>query len=193
MKASPALEQQLTAIARGAPWFMRALAAVRGLDLPNWCIGAGAVRNLVWDALHGYPLPSTLPDIDVVYFDPDSQADEQDAAIQSALSSVCPELSWEVTNQAHVHRWLALSLGQQVAPFRSLEAAVASWPEFATAVGVRLEKDDTLTVIAPHGLDDLFAMIVRHNPASASIASYLARVAGKRFAERWPQVSVVIS
>lgn len=32
---------------------MRALRAVRTLDLPDWLIAAGFVRNLVWDNLFG--------------------------------------------------------------------------------------------------------------------------------------------
>ena len=31
------------------------------------CIGAGALRNLVWDALHGQPR-SGLADVDLAYF-----------------------------------------------------------------------------------------------------------------------------
>jgi hypothetical protein len=46
-------------------------------------------------------------------------------------------------------------------------------------------------VLAPHGLDDLFAMVVRRNPARVSVATYRQRVAQKRYAERWPRVRVV--
>jgi hypothetical protein len=48
---------------------MSALVAVRSLGLGSWCIGAGAVRSLAWDTLHGFDKPSALEDIDVVYFD----------------------------------------------------------------------------------------------------------------------------
>ena len=51
------LEERLCHIARSSTWFMAALKAVRDLELPSWCIGAGAVRNLVWDALHDYSTP----------------------------------------------------------------------------------------------------------------------------------------
>ena len=46
---------RVTALVREAPWFMAALRAGRALGLAQWCIGAGALRNLVWDALHGQP------------------------------------------------------------------------------------------------------------------------------------------
>ena len=95
-----------------------------------------------------------------------------------------------VTNQAGVHRWFAATLGQEVAPLASLEEGVATWPEFATCVGVYLNGDGTLGVVAPHGLDDLFGLRVRHNPQRASAATYRERVQAKRFAERWPRLSI---
>lgn len=60
----------MTRIVRDTPWLLRALRAVRELALPDWCIGAGALRNAVWDSLHGHTQPSELRDIDVAYFDP---------------------------------------------------------------------------------------------------------------------------
>ena len=54
MSGQEALAARLRAIARATPWCMQALQAVQQLGLPHCCIGAGAVRTLVWDALHGY-------------------------------------------------------------------------------------------------------------------------------------------
>ena len=182
--------ERLVALARATPWFMQALVQVRALRLPAWCIGAGAVRNLVWDALHGYAIPSAVADIDVAWFDADDAAPERDAALQAQLHTAAPEMPWEVTNQAGVHRWFEGHFGHAVAPLRSLEEAVASWPEYATAVGLRLDEDDHLHVIAPHGLADLFAMVVRRNPARVSVETYRERVANKRYSQRWPRVAV---
>ena len=170
---------------------MRALAQVRALRLHAWCVGAGAVRNLVWDALHGHSTPSTLADVDVAWFDADDLAPERDAALQARLREAAPDTPWEVTNQAGVHLWFEQHFGHAVAPLRSLEEAVASWPEYATAIGVWLDDADQLHLIAPHGLDDLFAMIVRRNPARVSVETYRERVASKRYAQRWPRVTVV--
>lgn len=173
---------------------MDALQAVRGLGLADACIGAGAVRNLVWDALHGKTRPSALSDIDVAYFDAGfDRADHgaaRDAALQSRLQALRPDLPWEVTNQAAVHLWFEAHFGHAVAPLRSLEDAIASWPEYATAVGLRLEADDTITVLAPLGLDDLFGCIVRRNPARVSLETYRRRIVEKRYAERWPGVRI---
>ena len=187
----PSDQQRLLALARATPWFMQALTHVRALGLPAGCVGAGAVRNLVWDALHAHPAPSALPDIDVAFFDATDLSPARDAALQGRLAAMSPGTPWEVTNQAGVHLWFERRFGHVVAPLGSLDEAVASWPEYATAVGLRLDDADRLHVIAPHGLDDLFGMLVRRNPARASLATYRARVASKRYAQRWPRVRVV--
>jgi hypothetical protein len=184
-------QQRLLALARATPWFMQALTRVRALRLLAGCVGAGAVRNLVWDALHAHATPSALPDIDVAFFDATDLSPARDAALQACLSAASPGTPWEVTNQAGVHLWFERHFGHAVAPLGSLDEAVASWPEYATAVGVWLDDADRLHVIAPHGLDDLFGMVVRRNPARASLATYLERVASKCYAQRWPRVRVV--
>ena len=61
----------------------------------------------------------------------------------------------------------------------------------ATAVGVFLDNDNVLRVVAPHGLSDLFAMRVRRNAASVSAQIYHQRIAEKRWNERWPLLEVV--
>jgi hypothetical protein len=184
------LEARLITIARESTWFWSALVAVRSLNLPAWCIGAGAVRNLVWDRLHDVRTPSSLPDIDVAYFDASDLSAERDAQIQRRLSDVHPSVPWEVTNQAAVHTWFEATFGYPVSPLVSLEDGVASWPEFATSVGITLRDDDSINVIAPYGLDDLFAMVIRRNPARASIETYRKRVEQKQYQKRWPRVIV---
>ena len=185
------LAHKLIEIAQGSAWFMDALAAVRQLGLTQWCIGAGAVRSLVWDSLHGKLSPSNLSDVDVAYFDPDDVSTERDQRLQDRLQALRPSVPWEVTNQAGVHHWFEGYFGHAVAPLTSLHEAVASWPEFATAVGISLDDDNALRVIAPHGLEDLFAITIRRNPTRVSIETYRERVAQKRYAERWPLVRVV--
>jgi hypothetical protein len=45
-------------------------------------------------------------------------------------------------------------------------------------------------VIAPHGLEDLFNCVVRRNPTRVSLETYRRRVEQKRYAARWPRVTV---
>lgn len=185
------MEERLRDLARRSFWFAPALRAVRDQGLTSWCIGAGAVRNLVWDALHDHPTPTHLADVDVAYFDATDLMPERDAEIQHRLRSALPGTPWEVTNQAAVHHWFEGHFGHAVEPLHSLHEAVASWPEYATCVGLTLNEDDSIGVIAPYGLDDLFNCIVRRNPMRVSLATYRQRVEQKNYASRWPKVRVV--
>jgi hypothetical protein len=58
-----------------------------------------------------------------------------------------------------------------------------------TAVGVRLEADDTLSVIAPLGTDDLLGLACRPTAFGRTLrGEYDARIAAKRWRELWPKV-----
>jgi hypothetical protein len=170
---------------------MDALAAARAVDAPDWLIGAGAVRTAVWDNLHGFEQPSQLADVDLVFFDPEDLSGERERAVERALAAAMPDVSWDAKNQAAVHLWYAARFGDEVEPLGSTEEGVATWPEFATCVGVRLERDDRLQLVAPHGLDDLLGMVHRRNPARVSVEEYERRLRDKRIRERWPLVRLL--
>lgn len=189
--ATAAQRLRLIRIVRGTEWLMRALRVARELDLPDWCIGAGALRNAVWDAVHGYEVASPPRDVDLAYFDPDHLEAERDHALEARLRARDRSLPWEVTNQAGVHLWFEEVFGHPVEPLTSIEAAVATWPETATAVAVSLTADDEIRVLAPLGLDDLLGVVVRRNPARVSVDTYRRRIREKRYAERWPRVRVI--
>lgn len=185
------LFQDLRRILAGSEPFMAILHAVREVDLPQGCVGAGVVRSLVWDALHGRPEWTMHGDVDVAYFDAADLSGSSQSIHLARLRKIQPDVPWEVVNQAGVHLWYERHFGFAVPPLSSLEEAIATWPEYATCVAVRLAADDRLDIVAPWGLDDLFSMTVRHNPARASLAEYRRRVQAKRYAERWPGVTVV--
>ena len=185
------LYPSLIRIIEDTPWFMRALRAVRSAAPPGACIGGGAVRNAVWDALHGYSHPSLLADVDVPYFDPRDVSEATEKEYEQRLGILEPELYWDVKNQAAVHLWFHKVFGHEVEPLASMEEAVSTWPETALAVAVRLRCDGTLGITAPLGLDDLFAMVVRRNPARVSVETYETRLAEKNYSNRWPRVRIV--
>jgi hypothetical protein len=187
----PDLCQDLRGVLAGNAFFMAILRAVRAVDLPHGCVGAGVVRSLVWDVLHDRPEWTMRGDVDVAYFDGADLSEPSQAAYLARLQDLEPDVPWEVVNQAGVHLWYERHFGFAVPPFANLEEAIATWPEYATCVAVRLTADDRLDIVAPWGLDDLFSMTVRHNPARASFAEYLRRVQTKQYAEHWPKVTVV--
>ena len=90
-----------------------------------------------------------------------------------------------------MHLWYPAKFGYEVEPLGSTADGVATWPETATCVGVRLERDDRITVVAPHGLDDLLGLVLRRNPTRVSVEEYERRLRTKRVTERWPRVRVL--
>ena len=162
---------------------MEQLRAVRELALPDWCIAAGFVRNRVWDHLHGI-VPARLPvDIDVIYFDTSDTSTEREVEFETRLGARMP-LPWQVRNQARMH-----VVKKDYPQHRDTAHAMTFWLETVTPVGVRLEKDDTLTVVAPLGTDDLLNLRCRPTEfGHARRQEYDARIAAKRWRELWPKV-----
>jgi uncharacterized protein len=186
-----AREEELRAILTGNNWFVSVLRLVRERVLPDWVVGAGVIRNLVWDHVHGHKTATPVRDVDVAFFDPADPSRERDAQIERELSELMPSVPWEVTNQAGVHLWYEQKFGYPIEPLRSIEDAVARWPDTATSVAVRLREDDTLQVVAPVGLDDLLGMVVRRNPRQVTRDYCARRVREKRIPQRWPKVMII--
>lgn len=138
MHGEAALEAQLIGLAFKSTTFMTALQAARGLKLRSWCIGAGAVRNLVWDHLHGFATETPAQDIDLVFFDESNVSAEVERALNQTLTRAAPRFQWEAINQARVHLWATPRGCEAGPPFRSLADGIASWPEVATCVGLTL-------------------------------------------------------
>ena len=121
---------------RSASWLLAALQAARDVDPPDWLVGGGVLRDLVWDRLHGRP-PARPRDLDLAFFDPARLDPARDAEVEAALTARLSGVPWDAKNQAAVHTWYGRVFGGRVAPLRSAADGVATWPETATAVAVR--------------------------------------------------------
>jgi len=181
------LQQRLELIVRASPWLLETLETIRSLGLPDWYLAAGAIRNTVWDALHDSISLRPQSDLDVIYFDPADAPNEAEDILRATL----PEYIWEVTNQATVHRWQSMATGRDIAAYPSIAASMASWPETATAVGVRVNHRGAMEFVAPHGLGDLFALTLRPSPAASDPRAYTSRLSKKSWKLRWPRLIVV--
>jgi hypothetical protein len=179
-------------VLRHSDWIMGALDVVARSALPDAWIGAGAVRDVVWGERFSRFDPADVRDIDVAFFDPADLGRERDLAAQQALTGLA-DLPWEATNQAAVHTWYHEYFGgPPVEAFASVHDAVATWPETATCVAVRLaETIDDIEVCAPHGLDDLLGGVWRMNPVRVTPEASAARLARQRVGTRWPGVTIV--
>jgi hypothetical protein len=178
-------EARLGEIIRADPHLTAALEAARDIAAPDWLVCAGAIRDAVWDVLHGRaPVPPR--DVDVSFFDPGNLTPACDEAVTVALFEREPALRWDAANQAAVHLWYPKRFGIAVEAFASSADAIATFPETASCVGVRLLHDGALLVVAPYGLGDLLGGVCRHNPARAPEEVYRRRVEEKGWRERWP-------
>ena len=188
------LETRLIEIIRATPTTWAVLKTVRDLDLPDWMIFSGAVYQPVWNHLTGRDPTYGIKDYDVAYHDDsDTSYEAEDVVIQRVAAAFEPPLRdlVEVRNQARVHIWFEKKFGADE-PYPPLEDSAAALKRFvATAfcVGVRLEKDDSLRVWAPFGLEDLFALRLRPNPLRVKGAGGWARTTGSAKA-RWPEISI---
>ncbi len=177
------LAARAKAIIRACPERMAMLEAAGELGLKDWALGAGFVRNAIWDHLHDQA-PSPLNDVDLVYLDREDAGAERDLALEAQLHEQ-RAAPWSVKNQARMHH----RHGHR--PYPSTLVALGHWLEVATCVGVRLEKSGELTLLAPFGLSDNFALLLRVNPLNARPALMARRVADKGWRHRWPRLTVL--
>lgn len=176
----------VTEVILDSPWHLKILKAVRELNLSDWMIGAGFVRNAIWDQLHGFAVFTPLADIDVIYFDSARLNASEDTAIEFKLNDVLPDVPWSVRNQARMHT----RNGDQA--YASSEDAVRHWLETPTSTAVRLENDGTLSVIAPHGLGDLLGLDVRPTPSGVRKPEiYDQRIRTKDWGSTWPKLKII--
>jgi hypothetical protein len=190
--------EELTELVLGSEWLRHMLQVVAALDLPDCWIGAGAVRDLVWDTRFGDGFdPARVEDIDVVFFDPDNLSVDHEHEIERGLHEQEPSVEWDVKNQARVHLWYEARFGAAAHPLTSTTDGVSTWPEIATAIAVRLRPDREveLEIAAPYGLDDLLDGVWRRNLNReynrATDADCRARIERKQPHERWPGVVVL--
>lgn len=185
--------ERLAAILQASPRVMAVLRLARELALPQPLLVSGAVYQTVWNSLTGRDPDYGIKDYDLAYFDPETSWDAEDVWIRRAAAALEPPLreAVEVRNQARVHLWFNGRFGGE--PYPPLRSTAESLERFvcpAFAVGARLEADDRLTVAAPFGLEDLFAMRLRPNPSRELNPDAFARTTGSVKA-RWPELTLL--
>jgi hypothetical protein len=188
------LETRLVEIIRGVPTTMQVLRTIRDLDLPDPMVFSGAVYQPVWNHLTGRAPDYGIKDYDVAYHDDsDTSYEAEDVVIQRVAATFDEPLKSlvEVRNQARVHLWFEKKFGadEPYPPLLTSADALKRFVATAFCVGVRMEADDSLSVFAPFGLEDLFALRLRPNPLRVKGAGGWARTTGSAQA-RWPEITV---
>jgi hypothetical protein len=184
------LSARLEAIVRASPSLMTVLETARDLALPDWMIFSGAVYQRVLNHLTGRDADYGIKDYDLGYFDAsDTSYEAEDVVIRRVAAAFAPPLREmvEVRNQARVHLWFEGKFGEAYAPLTHTAEALERFTSTTFSVGVRLEPQGRLTIVAPFGLQDLFALRLAPNPVRKT--NGFERTAASALA-RWPELTV---
>jgi hypothetical protein len=161
------------------------------LALPGWYLTAGCVFQTVWNVVTDRPPASGIKDYDLFYFDDSDLCwDAENAAIQAgerAFGDLPGTV--EIRNEARVHLWYEDHFGVPCPPYTSTEAAIDSFAATTCCLGIRLDDDGHWRVYAPHGLADVFNLVVRPNPVLAPRDVYETKT--RRWLKHWPELTVL--
>jgi len=167
------------------------LARAAGWGLPGWYLVAGCLYQTAWNIMTGQPPEAGILDYDLAYFD-DSRLSwpAGDTVIQAGheLFGDLPA-PIQIRNQARVHLWYEQKFGVPCPPHESTEAAIDTFEATTACLGVRLQPGGRWRIYAPHGLGDVFNLIVRPNPVLAPGHVYQAKTA--RWRRQWPSLTVL--
>lgn len=179
------------AIIRADTDLMALLKRLRDIGLPQWRLVAGCLYQTVWNVLTHRPRGTGIKDYDLAYYDAgDLSWGAEDAVIRRVAAGTRDCLGpIEVRNQARVHLWFEQRSGASAYPqLSSADESLQYYASIVHAVGVRLEANGHLDVVAPFGLDDMFNMIVRPNRALTNAASHNSKAA--RAKAIWPELTL---
>ncbi len=169
----------------------RVLARAADLGLPGWYLVAGCLYQTVWNVLTGQPPEAGILDYDLAYFDASDLSWRAEDAVIRAGQELFGDLPApvQIRNQARVHLWYEEKFGVPCPPHESTEAAIDTFEATTACLGVRLRPGGRWLVYAPHGLGDVFGLVVRPNPVLAPRHVYQAKTA--RWRRQWPSLTVL--
>ncbi|MCN9240996.1 nucleotidyltransferase family protein [Streptomyces sp. RY43-2] len=189
-----ALDEQLVAlksVLSRNDVLLEVLDRTASLALPGWYVTAGCLFQTVWNVVTDRPPTSGIKDYDVFYFDDGDLSWEAEDTVIRAGKEVFADLpaKVEIRNEARVHLWYKQKFGVPCAPHTSTEAAIDRFAATTCCLGVRLEPGGRWRVYAPHGLSDIFNLVVRPNPTLAPREVYESKTA--RWQQQWPELTVL--
>ena len=170
--------------------YIKYLKAIRNYSKEDLWIGGGFIRTIVWDYLHHYKVHLTeFIDIDVFYYKPTYTNKDKDIEIEQYLHTQIQNVRWSVKNQArmHIHH-------KGESQYNSLEDALLKFPDTASTIAVKLDRDDNVIIIAPYGYDDLFNFKVKPTPEflnnPVKRQRYEQRIKEKQWKKIWPKLVI---
>lgn len=160
------------------------------LALPDAWLVSGCLVQTAWNVLSGRAVDYGINDYDVFYFDPDTSWEAEDRIIRMLAERFSGRgIAVEARNQARVHLWYSDKHGLPYPELRCSTEGIDRFLTRNTQIGLRRTCDGYETY-APHGFDDVAAMIVQANPGpNFSAANYAAKAA--RWKKLWPEITVL--
>ena len=182
-------EKDVITLIQEDKWMMDLLKCAKSLNLPDWWICAGFVRSKIWDVLHDFDEKTSLPDIDVIYYDQSNVEKGVEKKHEEALKRVLPTIPWSVKNQARMH------ITNNSSPYFSSVDAIEKFPETATALGVKLDEGNNVILTAPCGIQDVVNLTVKPTPyfleSKDRMLTYEKRVRDKNWQATWSDIEVM--
>lgn len=181
-------EQDIVRLIENDEWMMNVLQIAKSLELPDWWICAGFIRSKIWDTLHNHEAKTTMPDVDVIYYDSLHKDEIYEQSLETKLMNMDAAIPWSVKNQARMH------VVNNMPPYSSSVDAISKFPETATALGVTLDEKNKVILTAPCGIEDVLSLQVRPTAhfleSKERIHMYKNRVIKKNWQSNWPNITI---
>ncbi|PFB31656.1 hypothetical protein COJ27_07310 [Bacillus cereus] len=181
-------EQDIIRLIENDEWMMNVLQMAKSLELPDWWICAGFVRSKIWDTLHNYEARTTMPDVDVIYYNSLHKDEIYEQSLETKLKNIDATIPWSVKNQARMH------VVNNMPPYSSSVDAISKFPETATALGVTLDEQNNVILAAPCGIEDVLSLQVRPTAhfleTKERLHMYNTRVNKKKWQNIWPNIAI---
>ena len=184
------MKVRLCCIVTASPIFRTILHRWNAIDLPDCWLSGSAIAQTIWNAEFGFSPEHGFADVDLVYFNSADLAEESEAQNATRIRGLFSDLPlWiDAKNEARVHLWYQAKFGYEIAPYRSSQHAISTFPTTAASVAIQ-PGGDGLEIFAPFGLADLLSCTVRPNKAQITKAIYEAKVT--RWKSVWPHLTII--
>lgn len=179
-------EKELLELISNNQQLMQVLGIISELPLKDAWLAAGSVRNVIWDEVTHQHHSLSESDIDIVFYDPEMTYENQ-LSIETKLNQEFPDYQWQVKNQYLMHHH-----SPNTKPYTSSCDAISKYPETATAIAIKVDNEDKLTLFAPYGLSVIVSLEIHPTPHfkedSDRMRLYKNRLKQKNWKDKWPQL-----
>lgn len=163
------------------------------LGLPDVWLVAGCLFQTVWNLRSGLNPTAHIKDYDLFYFDASDLSEAAEHAVQARVTALFSDLpiTVEAKNQARVHLWYERWFGYPYAPLQSARNGIERFLVPCTCVGLQPAADPGVEepmLYAPYGLEELYAGLLRPNPACPHLPLFQAKA--ESYCERWPWLTI---